>query len=248
MIRLLTGRLLTVAAIAFFASATLAQAAVVFEAEVDDTAVNNTLGSAQVISGASFTTPVPPTVFDPPGYPTATIQGNGIGSGDVDFYSFSTLGGQALFDIDNDPFEDDPILSLFNSSGTLIAYNDDSFPEDPGTAFGYDSFIGAITLSAGTYYIAVSTYSNFATAAGTGSESPLTRPDGEFGGLAVTGATPGDSSFALSDLQSGEAYTLHISVENVVSGVVPEPASLTLWGLAALGCAVGAYRRRKLMC
>jgi len=26
---------------------------------------------------------------------------------------------------------------------------------------------------------------------------------------------------------------------------VPEPASLTVWGLGALGCAIGAYRRRK---
>jgi hypothetical protein len=28
--------------------------------------------------------------------------------------------------------------------------------------------------------------------------------------------------------------------------VVPEPASLTLWGLGALGCAIAGYRRRKL--
>jgi len=31
----------------------------------------------------------------------------------------------------------------------------------------------------------------------------------------------------------------------VIVGEVPEPASLTLWGLGALGCAVAGYRRRK---
>ena len=29
------------------------------------------------------------------------------------------------------------------------------------------------------------------------------------------------------------------------TGEVPEPTSLTLWGLGALGCAIGGYRRRK---
>ena len=28
---------------------------------------------------------------------------------------------------------------------------------------------------------------------------------------------------------------------------IPEPASLTLWGLAALGCTLSAYRRRQLV-
>ena len=31
----------------------------------------------------------------------------------------------------------------------------------------------------------------------------------------------------------------------VVGGVIPEPASLTIWALGAIGCAVGAYRHRK---
>ncbi len=30
-----------------------------------------------------------------------------------------------------------------------------------------------------------------------------------------------------------------------LAAAVPEPATLTLWGLATLGCAIGAYRRRK---
>ena len=37
-----------------------------------------------------------------------------------------------------------------------------------------------------------------------------------------------------------------MGVESDVSAGVPEPASLTLWGLGALGCAVAAYRRKRL--
>jgi hypothetical protein len=44
---------------------------------------------------------------------------------------------------------------------------------------------------------------------------------------------------------------LRVSVNDVnsannVSVAVPEPASLTLWGLGALGCGIAGYRRRKL--
>ena len=58
---------------------------------------------------------------------TATIK-KSSGSDDVDFHSFLLSGGDHFtvpFDIDNDPFVSDAILSLFDSTGTLILFFDD---------------------------------------------------------------------------------------------------------------------------
>jgi len=225
-----------------------AHGSIVAEAEVGGIA-NNTVGTAQAISAASFTTPVPATVFNPPGWATATILGTGdSGSLDVDFYSFTTPGGGAMFDIDDTPFSFDTILSLFNSAGTLIAYDDDSSPTDAGTANSLDSFLGTITLSPGTYYLAVSQFSNFATQFTAGTQTSLTRPDGFFGGSAVTGALIGDSSFRFGSGPDGTApYTLHVSLQNVSSGEVPEPLSLAVWSLLALTIGgVGWWKRPPL--
>jgi hypothetical protein len=231
--------------------ASLANAAPVIEAEVTGTATNNTTAGAQAIPDASFTTPVPPTVFDPPGWPTATVSGKG-GGNDVDFYSFSTAGGGALFDIDNAVFTFDTVLSLFTGAGTLIAWNDDSDPADPGSAAGAgddgtdalgDSFIGTIILPAGNYFIAVSQYPNFANAIfSIATQDALVRPDGGFGGWLVGGATPGDSSFTSNGNDMGLAYTLHISLES--PGVIPEPQTYALM-LAGLGLLGFAARRRE---
>jgi hypothetical protein len=229
------------------------QGAIHNELEVGGT-TNNTVATAEAIPNATFTLPVPATVFDPPGWATATILGTGgtaIGAAesDVDFYSFTTAGGGALFGIDNDPFTFDTILSLFDSSGTLIAFDDDSPPEDPGTDSSTDSFIGVITLTAGTYYVAVSEFGNFPSEvlAGVTTGPPLTRPDGGFGGFPVTaGATPGNSSFPESGPDGPLDYTLHISLENVAGGgVIPEPMSLVVWSLLGMiGVAATTQRTR----
>jgi hypothetical protein len=206
---------------------------------------NNTLGTAEAIPSTRFTPPVLTTIFDPPGWATATIQGSG-GESDVDFYSFTTGGGGALFDIDNDPFTFDTLLSLFDSTGTLIGIGDDSSPEDPGTAVSLDSFLGEITLDPGTYYVAVSLFANLplgATASGV-TFTPLIRPDGGDGGLAVMGAPPGNSSFPASGPDGPAPYTLHISLENVAGGsVIPEPTSLVVWSLLGM-ITVGAATQR----
>ena len=65
-----------------------AEAAPVTELEADGTAVNNSAATAQTIPTSAFTLPVPSTVFDPPGFPTATLFGRGGGS-DVDLYRIS---------------------------------------------------------------------------------------------------------------------------------------------------------------
>lgn len=174
---------------------------------------------------------------------TATVSGTGgSGTGDVDFYSFSTLGGGALFDIDA-PTGFDSILSLFDSTGTLIADNDDAGSE-PGTGSGFDSYIGTIALAPGVYYIAVSQFANFATAHSLGGFFSLTRPDSGFGGSLTPGRPVGLSTFGASGADGSATYTLHISLES--PGVaVPEPTSLALLSIGGIGMLIGAVRRRR---
>jgi len=243
MIRIVRGVTVTTGLLALLGLGSPALAAPVVEAEADGTAVNNTLGTAQAIPSSAFTTPVPATVFNPPGFPTATISGAG-GETDVDFYSFTATGGSLLLDIDNAPFTFDTIVSLFNSAGTLIALDDDADPADPGSADSRDSFVGTFTLPGpGTYYVAVSQFANFPTGFDCGGV-PLTRPDGEFGGLSLTGCAVGDATFPNSGLQEGADYTLHISL-SASAAAVPMPATLALLVSAGAGLgAVRAWRRR----
>ena len=77
-----------VLAMLVFGCATAAEAAPVIEFELDGTASNNSFATAQTIPTSAFTLPVPPTVFDPPGDPTAALTGFGGGS-DVDIFRIS---------------------------------------------------------------------------------------------------------------------------------------------------------------
>ena len=239
--------------------ATAAGAAPITEVEFNGTIVevNGTIATAQAIPTSAFTTPVPPTVFGPPdfpdfGFPTATVMGTGGGI-DVDFYSFIANGGSVYFDIDNPQKTFDTVVSLFDAAGTLIAFNDDSDPEDPGTgvAVSGDSFLGVFGLGAGaqTYYVAVSEFPNFPTSVLTGTDFPtLRRPDDAVGGSAVIGATPGDSTYTPlgGQLPSGNGtapYTLHISVQNPGAQTVPEPVTLLLFGAGVTATALRKRRR-----
>lgn len=237
--------------VAVLAAAGPAAAGFVVESEVNGSSANNTLAAAQNVQ-AAFDGVRPATVFNVAGpFSHATVSGRGGGS-DVDLYSFTTLGGRAYFDIDNDLFTFDTILSLFDSAGTLIAFDDDSFGppplfgNDPGSASFLDSFLGVIDLTAGTYYLAVTQFSNFASTSFVGlTYTDLIRPDGGTGGVSLTGAPVGDSSFFANGPQTANSlgYTLHLSVENVAPVPAPAGLALAVVGIGS-GCLARLVRRR----
>lgn len=243
-----------VASLALLVAAAPARAGIVTEVEADNTSVNNTLATAQAVATSSFTLPVPADVFDPPGYATATIEGFG-GQNDVDFYSFSALAGNILIDVDNDNtgsfFPLSTVLSLFDSTGMLIAYSTDDHG-DPGSTsqFSTDSFIGTFVLpSSGTYFLAVSTIGNNPLSVLTLSAqlAQLTRPDGGPGGYAVTNAPNGaDFSFTGDQPDPSTPYRVSISVESLPVQGVPEPATVSALasGLLLIGASRLAARRR----
>lgn len=221
----------------FILTAIGASAAVVAETEAALAATNNSTATAQSIDG-SFTAPSPANVFSVPGLSaTATIQGF-VGGEDVDFYSFTNTwaGTQLYLDVDNDPATFDSIIAVFNPAGTLIAWGDDTSPLDPGSASDIDAILGPLTLSSvGTYYIAISEFANYPSAALLFTETPL-----GLGGVSVAGATAGLSTFDFSGVQPTDAaaYSLNATL------VTPEPATLGLMGLALASLAV-VKRRRK---
>jgi hypothetical protein len=233
---------LLLAAAALAVLATSASAAPITEIEG-----NNTIATAQSIPGSAFTLPVPATVFNPPGYATATVSGTG-GGGDVDIYAFTATGGEVFFDIDDNPFTFDTLLSFFDSTGTLIGYNDDSGPVDPGSQFANDSFLGVLPLPSGlgTYYIAVSAFPNIPVAllGGGLTSTSVVRPDGAFGGFSLTGFAPGSSTFSQNGNATGLPYTLHISVQSQTT-TVPEPTTLLLVGAGLLTVAARRHRPRR---
>lgn len=82
---------------------------------------------------------------------------------DVDMYKFSVIGGQVVdFNINtatNGPGGLGSYLRLFDSSGQLLAVNDDA--NAPGeNVIGFDAYLRYSFVSSGTYYIGVSNNGN----------------------------------------------------------------------------------------
>jgi hypothetical protein len=146
-----------IASVLVLGCAVAAEAAPVSELELDGTATNNSLATAQTIPTSAFTLPVPPTVFDPPGLPTAALTGFGGGS-DIDFFRISGH-GQLILDVDNGVNGDflssiDTELFLYNSSGVLLTFNEDG-PNDPGTLHTHDSLIFFNLPGPGVYFVGI---------------------------------------------------------------------------------------------
>jgi hypothetical protein len=121
--------------------ASRSHAATVTEAELNYTATDNTSATAQFIPASAFTLPVSPDVFNPPGFPTASVVGvSGIindpstpcvvsgtcvlGS-DFDWYTFYANGGGIVVDADSQlnplGFLHGVELALFDDGGIRIA-------------------------------------------------------------------------------------------------------------------------------
>ncbi|MER3415341.1 MAG: hypothetical protein C4297_03885 [Gemmataceae bacterium] len=198
------------------------------EREADGNSTNNSIATAQFLPSMSFINITPLNVFGT--LPTATVLGH-LGGDDIDFYSFDAGPGTVYFDIDRyaistqlPTVDINTALALFDASGTLLAWVDDSNPADPGSTnppstFSTDAFLGSFTIpAAGRYYLAVSRSPNLPNARTSGPNTPLTRPDGAPGGFSVAGATPGDSSYPFNSAQPDNAvpYTLYISISNPI--------------------------------
>ncbi len=149
---------------------------------------NNSRGQAMRLDERGWSLGSNPDISNSTAIPHVTITGTGDGS--FDFYSFtvSQAGSTAVFDIDNGSIAGgasfNTELFLFNSSGALLASNDDSVI-DAGSSSGLDSRIEHQFTAAGYYTIAVGAFNSQQNGAGS-----------------LTGSAP----------LPGSEYVLHVSL------------------------------------
>ncbi len=132
-------------------------------AEIPDREPNDTLATAQNVDGF-FTRNYSADIGDASTNTSTTIPHVtilGTGNGSYDYFSFTVLQpGIAIFDIDygsSDASSFDSYLTLFSSSGTVLASNDDAntLYGQAGSVSGLDSFMTYNFTQAGTYIIEV---------------------------------------------------------------------------------------------
>lgn len=128
----------------------------------------------------------------------------------------------------------DPTISLFDSSGVLLLYQDDDTPEcnvvaaDPVTGECFDVYL-TTTLAVGSYLAVITQFDNYAN--GPNLSDGFTQ-DGAGNFTAAFGCEPGIFCDVDADARTG-AFALDITTP---SAVVPVPAAAWLFagGIAAL--------------
>lgn len=128
-------------------SAQATTSSLIFESEMLGNGANDTISTAQNLG--SFTG----TDINVFGSRLSLLPG----STSVDYYKFDIASAMSMSFSVTTPSgyinQNDPILGLFNSTGTLVTQDDDS-------GAGFDSLINSV-LNTGTYYLAVAGFSNF---------------------------------------------------------------------------------------
>lgn len=155
------------------------------------------------------------------------------GAGTVTLFSSSWLDGDHGFD---------PMLGLWNSAGNLVHFQDDGgivgSTMSNGVSYNHgvwDSYYSA-AISAGTYYVTLTTYANF------------NKGNHLSDGFSYDGETPipiplwnePANGYQTSD------YEFHIlNVTSAVGPAVPEPSTFLLVGLGIAGVGILARRRSR---
>ncbi|WP_173405146.1 Ig-like domain-containing protein, partial [Novipirellula maiorica] len=144
---------------------------------------NDTLATAQNLDGEAWSQSLNTNIDNSLARPHVTI--NGVGDGTYDYFSFTVdnPGTTATFDVDAS--SDDLELFLYDSSGNLLAANDDD-GNDAGSTSSLDPFISYTFTQPGTYVIGIAAFNSF-----------NNFPNG------IAGAT----------IPAGEIYSLHVSVD-----------------------------------
>ncbi len=169
-----------------------------------ETEPNNTLTSPEALNPQTFVLTANPAITDSQGVDTSTTLPHvtiaGRGDGTYDYFSFNGVAGRrVILDIDGATF--DSQLFLYDSLGNLVVSSDDGFvnggptmdaldPDALGTSTE-DAFLEIVLPTSGLYTFAV------------GRNTSINNPG--------TGLLPG------TELQNGDQYTLHVSIEDFVA-------------------------------